>query len=223
MAFTRLTLNQATQLKTAIMASAATVPGELPNGTIQQFLLRLVFNDPILNPSPVAGQFSLLKDYYAAPDPGPFFVWRYNVPVEDIFDAINWQNLTPAVPSNVANQDTAALFRSNVCVSKQVNLQLMLQGRQTLDATRASTRAGLQDALTDVPSAVNGSARQAGWTNVQPLMARTASRIERFFAAAAGGANGDGSTAIAATRAVLDTLRDGEVPASDFVEMRLLP
>lgn len=213
MAFTRLTVAQATALKADILASSATVTADG-----QTFPLRDVLAEPGANP--VAGSFSLLYDYYRALASPAFYVWRYNVPVDEIFDQINWTNLTPAVPASAANQDTAAVFRSNVCVSKQVNLQLMLQGRATLDATKNSTRAGLQDALTDVPSAANGNARQAGWTSVQTVLARQATRLEKLFANVSGG---DGAAVTAAARATLDTLRDGEVPASDFVELRTLP
>lgn len=171
---------------------------------------------PATPSNPIGGSLSALRDYYHALASPAFFVWRKDVPVEDIFERINWANLTPEVPANEANQDIDAVFRSNVCLSMQMSIQTMLMGRSTVDATRANIRNGLRDALSAVPSAANGSTRAAGWTQVQNVIARQASRVEALFADTTSGTGG-GATTAAQPRI------DGLVPDEDFLAVLRLP
>lgn len=102
-------------------------------------------------------------------------VWRTNVPVQDIFEAIMWANMTPA-----STPDGTALWtnRNLQCQSKQLALQTMLVGRESLNASKANIRAGLQDSLTAVPSKADGTTQAAGWVAVQEVMKRAATIAE---------------------------------------------
>lgn len=124
-----------------------------------------------------------------------FNVYATAINVQDIFNQISWANLTP---NDLPDGTQLWANRSLACQGKQFNLQLLLQGQQaTINGAKASVRAGLQDALTNVPSSsAAGSTVSAGWVPVRdgPL-ARKATRGERLFAT-----GGNGSTpATAAT------------------------
>lgn len=112
-----------------------------------------------------------------------FWLWRTNCPVEDIFDAISWANLTPV---DAPDLTAAWTNRSLACQGKQFNIQTMLSGRQTINATKASLRTGLQDALTNVPAGAGGASVSGGWANVRSVLKRTASLIESVYSTGAG-------------------------------------
>jgi len=119
----------------------------------------------------------------ASPD---FFVWQTACPTQMIFNAINWANLTPSDAPDVTIIFTN---RALLCQGKQFNLQIILTGRETINATNALVRSGLQDALTAVPSGALGASRSAGWAAVQLALQRKATRAEKVLA------TGTGSTA----------------------------
>lgn len=111
-------------------------------------------------------------------------VWRTDASVPAIIDAINWANYTPNdAPDNTATYTNRALLAQ----TKQMNLQLMLQGRQTLDASLANLRAGLRDAVIQVPTGVGGAMTSPGGAsgvNVMNILTRNANRAENLFASA---------------------------------------
>jgi hypothetical protein len=114
----------------------------------------------------------------AVPD---FFVWRTDAPVRDIYDAITWANYTP----NDA-PDGTALFtnRALVIQTKQMNLQNMLQGRQSIDSSKVNIRAGLRDAVISIPSGTGGAAVAAGGASGATVLTaclRKATRAEKLF------------------------------------------
>ncbi len=95
-----------------------------------------------------------------------------------------------------------AIFQSRqlACQTKQMNIQTMLTGRDTIDGSKANIRAGLQDALTNIPSGANGAVRSAGWTNVRDgVIARVVTRLEKLFAT-----GGNGSTPATAATLVVE-------------------
>lgn len=110
-------------------------------------------------------------------------VWRTDVPVQEIFEAIIWANMTPA-----SAPDGTALWtnRNLQCQSKQLALQTMLVGRESLNASKANIRAGLQDSLTAVPSKADGTTQAAGWVAVQEVMKRTATIAEASLSSGTG-------------------------------------
>ena len=151
-----LTPTQHVTLKAAILADPV-LAGQTPNSDGDSF---------------VAAALNL----QASP---AFNVWATGVPSQVVFDAITWANLTPAdVP------DTSQLWanRSLACQGKQFNLQTMLLGQATINGAKVNVRAGLQDALTGIPSGVNGAPKNGGWSAVQVALSRTATRAEKILA-----------------------------------------
>jgi hypothetical protein len=150
--------------------------------TAQLILIKAAIDaDPALNSLPQtaddASAIATALNALAVPD---FVVWQSSTPVQTVFDAINWANMTPADAP-----DGTALWtnRSLACQGKQFNLQTMLSGRENISSDKVSIRAGLQDALTGLPSGAGGASRSGGWTNVQTAMQRKATRAEKALVA----------------------------------------
>lgn len=106
-------------------------------------------------------------------------VWRTSVSTQVLFDQITWANLTPA---EAPNGTLDWQCRSLACQGKQFNLQLIFASRDTIDASKSNVRAGLQDALTNVPSGQSGALVSAGWVGVRTAMIRKATVLEAIFA-----------------------------------------
>jgi len=127
-----------------------------------------------------------------------FFVYRTEIPVAEVFDAIIWANFTPsdAIPTDSSLNSDVYQSRQIACQTKQMNLQTMLMGQASLNSAKPNVRAGLQDALTGIPSGTFGAPRAAGWTTVRDtVLARVATRAEKLYATGGNGA----SAATAAT------------------------
>lgn len=142
-----------------------------------------IVGDAALNDAVAAGNYGAILEYLNADSSPAFIVWRSSVKTEEIFDAITWSALTPADNPD-ATQDWAN--RSLACQGKQFNLQTLLTGRTTISGAKASIRAGLQDALTNVPSGTAGALVNAGWAAVKTALSRTATRGEKLYATGAG-------------------------------------
>lgn len=128
------------------------------------------------------GSFEIARLYNlpASPD---FYVWRTNVPTAEVFDQVQWAKLTP----NDAPDGTLAWqCRSLACQGKQFNLQTILTGRDYIDASKPNIRSGFQDALTGVPSGLNGATQAAGWVALQTALSRKATRLEKLLATGTG-------------------------------------
>lgn len=113
-------------------------------------------------------------------------VWRSSTPASDILDAITWANLTPA---DTADGTATFTNRALVCQAKQMNIQVLLQGRDSLATGRASVRGGLSDALQNVPAGAGGALLDAGWAGankVKAAITRQASVVEKLFATGSG-------------------------------------
>jgi len=132
------------------------------------------------NPNTPDGNSAIAAAYNLLASPN-FFVYRTDIPLSDIYDQITWANLTP-IDAPDGTQTWAN--RSLACQGKQFNLQLMLSGGQlTANASKANVRAGLQDALTNVPSATGTGTQSAGWVNVRDnALARKSTRGEKLLA-----------------------------------------
>lgn len=142
--------------------------------------------DIVVNRALIAeGDTAGAADFYNAPASPDYIVWNPFTLTKDVMDAITWANLTPADAA-----DGTALWtnRALACQGKQFNVQTILVGRDVIDATRTNIRAGLQDALTNVPSGVAGALVSGGWANVKIALTRKATRIEKLFAAGNGSA-----------------------------------
>ena len=166
--------------------------------------------DPVMSVIPVTldGSYdmALLLNAPAVP---AFQVWATNTPVDVIFDAITWANLTPqdaapvaAVPSTPTAAETYAqqlwLSRAILCQSKQFALQILLSGRSSgsVNAAKSKVRDGIQDALVSIPSGAAGADKAGGWASVQLALQRKATVLEKLLAV------GTGSAASPATMAV---------------------
>lgn len=160
-----LTPQQSAALKTAILADPSVAE---------------VFN---------SGDLSGAAAYMNEPHSPAFFVWRDTTPAADILDAITWASLTPAdSPDGTATYTNRALM----CQAKQLNLQIILQGRESVATGRLNVRQALTDALTGVPAGPGGTQLDAGWlgaSKVKSAIQRQASRFERLFATGAGTSN----------------------------------
>lgn len=110
-------------------------------------------------------------------------VWKSFTSVEDIFNNVTWQNLTPTDAP-----DTSQLWmnRALMCQGKQFNLQTMLLGRQSLRTDKTAIRAGLQDCLTNVPSGAGGAVVGGGWPNVKLIIQRAARKGESLYLSGTG-------------------------------------
>lgn len=110
---------------------------------------------------------------------GTLTVWRTSVSTSVVFDQVVWANLTP---NDAPDGSLAWQCRSLACQGKQFNLQLIFGSRDTIDPSKSNVRAGLQDALTNVPSGPSGNLVAAGWVGVRTAMQRKANNIEAIFA-----------------------------------------
>lgn len=122
-----------------------------------------------------------LADWMNAPTSQ--YIWRQYTPADDVFDAIVWANLTP-----IDAPDGTALWtnRALLCQAKQINLQIMLQGKERIATAKATTRAGLSDAMLNVPSGASGATQSAGWAAVKSVISRIGTRAEMALAPGAG-------------------------------------
>lgn len=142
------------------------------------------------NPNNDDGAYAIAALYNVSAVPS-FTVWCSTIPSSQIFNGIVWANLTP----NDAPDGTQVWAdRSLCCQGKQFNIQTMLGGQQSLSTGLASIRAGLQDALTNIPSGTGGAIVSAGWVALRDgVLKRLATRLEKLLADTSGG-NGAAAT-----------------------------
>lgn len=204
-----LTTVQLQALKANIAASTDVVPAGLADcGAFVGVQVNAI-------PNSADGNFCIATLYNQMVSPS-FYVYRTNIPVQEVFDAIVWANFTPAdaVPTDTALNNAIFQSRQIACQTKQMNVQTMLMGQSVLNGAKANIRAGLQDALTNIPSGVNGATRAAGWVTVRDnVLARPARRIEKLYADTSGGNGSTASTAATLTY-------EGTVTGSDVEQAR---
>ncbi len=140
--------------------------------------------NPDLNayPNNSDGSYEIARLYNLTASPQQL-VWRTDAPVQAIYDAIDWTKFTPVdVPD--ATSAPLATARLLAIQTKQMNLQNMLQGRTTVDASKANIRAGLRDAVVALPAGANGAAVTAGGASGATVLAacvRPATRMEKLL------------------------------------------
>lgn len=160
----------------------------MPLSTQQQATLKaFILADPVLNLQPHTsdGAFAIAAALNL-PDAGGYQVWRTSTDADTILDAITWANLTP---SDVPDGSAIYTNRALACQAKQLNIQIMLQGRGSLGTGKSTIRAGLNDALTNVPAGSGGALVDAGWLGagkVKAAITRTATVLEKLFATGTG-------------------------------------
>lgn len=124
--------------------------------------------------------------------------WRTDAPIVGILDAITWANYTPS--DAIAASDptlTQQIGRLLTIQTKQMNLQLMLQGRETLNCARPNVRGGLRDAVIQIPSGASGANTSPGGANGSTVLAqcvRAATRAEVMLAAQSQASDTTGTT-----------------------------
>lgn len=129
------------------------------------------------------GDFAIAALYNAQATPA-FSVWRTDASVKAIADAIDWSKYTP---TDAADNTVTFSNRLLLIQTKQMNLQTMLTGRDYLDCSLANIRAGLRDAVIQLPSGAGGALVTSGGASgatVLNVCARNATRIEKLLAAA---------------------------------------
>lgn len=148
--------------------------------------------DPVLSLKPANGQgdseIADALNLLASPN---FPVWRTDVLVSAIYDAINWALYTPANISSDAELNNAlacdrATVRLMVIQTKQLNLQNMTMGRLALDTSRANVRDGLRDAVVQIPSGASGAMTAPGGVQGATVLnacVRLATRAEKVLVA----------------------------------------
>lgn len=167
---------------------------------------------PVVQAEPTLAQAIATGDDYAIAawlngESAPaFYVWRTSMNTQEIYDSIVWANLTPA---DTPDGTQLWLNRALAAQGKQFNIQTLLQGRETINPARPNVRAGLQDALTGLPTGPGGATRAAGWVALQLIMSRKANRAEKTLA------TGTGTQATPATMTF-----EGNVTASEASLMR---
>lgn len=129
-------------------------------------------------------------DLYAVTDwansPSGSVAWNSATPVFSVIDSIDFTKYTPvsALDDGTLSDATIAARRQAQLLgiqTKQMNLQMMLQGRDKIDATKATLRNGLRDAVIQVPAGASGAAASPGGASgVTTLTActRSATRAE---------------------------------------------
>jgi hypothetical protein len=129
------------------------------------------------------GATGTMAEFYRQPSSPAFYVWKTDAATSDIYDAVDWAKMTPAdAPDGTAIYTNRALL----CQAKQLNLQILLQGRDRVDATKLKVRQGLTDSLQNVPAGVGGALLDAGWIPVKGTLYRQVNRGERLFATGTG-------------------------------------
>lgn len=129
---------------------------------------------------------SAIADAFNLPASPAFYVWETRTSADKVMDAISWASLTPA---DAPDGTQTWLNRAIMCQSKQLNLQILLQGRDQISAAKTNVRAGLSDALLNVPSGVGGSLVDAGWIGagkVKAAITRVTTRSEKIFSTGTG-------------------------------------
>lgn len=115
---------------------------------------------------------------FNAPASPKYYAWRSTTPASDIGNAIVWSALTPSdTPDATATYTNRALM----CQAKQINIQTLIQGRDSIASARPNIRAGLQDALTGIPSGTGGALLGGGWNAVKAAMTRPVSLLEKML------------------------------------------
>lgn len=122
----------------------------------------------------------LIAAHYNAPSATK--AWRTEVPTKTVRAAIQFSSYTP----NDAADNTATFTnRALLAQAKQINLQIMLQGLETVDMSLPQARADLRDAVVQLPTGPSGAmatAGGAGGVNVLTACTRYATVAELLLA-----------------------------------------
>lgn len=128
-----------------------------------------------------------------------FSVWRTEMPSNDIIDVINLAGYTPN--DTILDTDSGDLLqRKNgrllTAQTKQMNLQLLLQGREKLNCSKAIVRSNLRDAVILLPTGTGGAMTSPGGASGATTLSactRLATEGEKILAAPSQGSDTTGT------------------------------
>lgn len=140
----------------------------------------LAETDPVLVAARTGGATAAMAEWYNLNS--SVFVWKTNAKTTDILDSITWSSFT----SNDAADGTVIYTNRLLSVqTKQMNLQNMLIGRETVDTSKVNIRAGLRDAVIALPTGALGASVSAGGASGSTVLnacTRLANNVEKLFA-----------------------------------------
>lgn len=151
----------------------------------------------------------VIAKLFNAPASPAYYVWRTTTPAQDICNAIVWSALTP---SDAPDTTQVYANRTLQCMAKQDNIQILVQGRDTIYSGKANIRTGFQDALTGLPSGVAGAVQGAGWNAVKTAMTRPATVMEQLL-----------TTGVGTALTPSDLVFEGNVGYADITAVRNAP
>lgn len=151
-----------------------------------------ILADPVLAAQPSDGDgLGFIAAALNAPSSPVVLAWRTDAPVSEISNGIDDTKYTPADTPLLADLPAKAAWFLNLCALitiKQMNLNNRLVGRTTINASLTRIRAGLLDAVTQVPAGANGAMTAPGGANgvnvLTPCL-RNTRRIEAILAGTA--------------------------------------
>ena len=125
---------------------------------------------------------SALAVAFNLPDVSNTQVWNSATPTDSIFNSLTWANYTP---NDAADATVTYTNRVLLAQTKQMNLQNILVGRQTVNMVNVQTRAGLRDAVINLPTGTGGANVQVGGASgvnaltacVRPTLATRAEKL----------------------------------------------
>ena len=157
-----------------------------------------ILDDPVFSALPLtSASANTIADAYNLSASPTYYIYRNDVPVDEIFNSITWKNFTPsdqpptaAVPSAPTAAEEYAIklwySRALLCQGKQFNIQINLQGKNFIAVQYDPIRTGLKDSLQNLPSGPAGISIDAGWATVKQTITRTCTRFERLYVTGAG-------------------------------------
>lgn len=138
--------------------------------------------DPVMSALPRNGDSNYeIARLYNLPPAVAMSVWNTSAKVKDINDAIDFSKYTPV---DAPDGTTVQTNRLLTIQTKQMNLQYITIGRETVDASKVNVRKGLQDAVVQLPAGAAGAYVSAGGVagvNVLTAMLRNATRAEKLL------------------------------------------
>ena len=151
--------------------------------TEQQATLKAaILANPTWNafPNNTDGAFGIaaLLNAYPAVD---FNVWMTNASTQAVIDAVDGSKYTPTDAA-----DGTAIYTNRIlaCQTKQISFQTLVQGRETIDASKSNVRSWLRDAVIQVPAGSAGALLAPGGASGATALAaciRKATEIEQIL------------------------------------------
>ena len=156
--------------------------------TAQQTTLKnYILSDPILNayPQNSDGAYAINEELKKYPVTD-FLVWNPVTPVQDIIDAVDGSKYTPSDTIPTTTTELSQIYQSRIlaCQTKQISLQTLIFGRDTINASKSNIRAWLRDAVIQVPSGTNGAFTAPGGSSGATALTaclRKANTIEKVL------------------------------------------